>query len=79
MVSARYEVMGFGPRLRGRNGGGDSYFTDGSVWIFRLVEQCNKRAGPPAILPSPAILQARNAIWNIVANLYQKVSSLTAR
>ena len=74
MISARYDVTGIGPTLLGRNGGGDFYFTDGDVWIFRLVEGCNKRTEPPVQLPSPAAVQFKNTIWNGVANLYRNVS-----
>ena len=71
MISARYEVMGLGPTLRGRNGGGDLYFTDGEVWIFRLVETCSRRVKPPERLPSPSFVQFKNSIWNSIANLYR--------
>ena len=71
MISARYEVMGVGPTLRGRNGGGDLYFTDGEVWIFRLVEACSRRVAPPERLPSPSFVQFKNSIWNSIANLYR--------
>jgi len=71
MIAARYEVMGVGPTLLGRNGGGDPYFTDGEVWIFRLVEDCQKRVEPPDILPSPDLVQFKNSIWNSVANVYR--------
>jgi hypothetical protein len=27
--------------------GGDLYYTDGEVWVLRLVEACKKRDGPP--------------------------------
>ncbi|MGE3148099.1 MAG: LssY C-terminal domain-containing protein [Pseudorhodoplanes sp.] len=71
LISARYDVMGVGPTLLGRNGGGDRYFTDGEVGIYRLVVGCAKQAGPPAILPSPPLVQFKNSIWNNVANLYR--------
>jgi hypothetical protein len=72
MVSARYQVMGVGPTLRGRNGEGDLYFTDGEVWVLRLVEDCVKHAGPPEILPSPPAVVFKDAIWQGVADLYRK-------
>jgi len=71
MIAARYEVMGVGPTLLGRNGGGDPYFTDGEVGVFRLVEQCKKRVEPPIKLPSPALVQFKNSIWNNAADLYR--------
>lgn len=74
MISARYQVMGIGPTLLGRNGGGDNYFTDGEVWVLRLVEDCKKTTAPPAILPSPPAVQFKDMIWNNIADLYRNAS-----
>ena len=71
MISARYQVTGIGPTLRGRNGEGDLYFTDGDVWIMRLVEGCVKRSAPPEILPNPPAVAFKDAIWKSVADLYR--------
>jgi hypothetical protein len=67
MVEAKYQVTGIGPTMAGRNGGGDLYYTDGEVWILRLVEACQKRTGPPAIIPSPAVTQFKDQIWQGIA------------
>lgn len=74
MITARYQVMGIGPTLLGRNGGGDSYFTDGEVWVMRLVEDCTKTTVPPAILPNPPVVQFKDMIWNNIADLYRSAS-----
>ncbi len=74
MITARYQVMGIGPTLLGRNGGGDTYFTDGEVWVLRLVEACKKTTARPAILPSPPAVQFKDMIWNNVADLYRNAS-----
>ena len=74
MITARYQVMGIGPTLLGRNGGGDSYFTDGEVWVMRLVEGCRKTTVPPAVLPSPPVVQFKDMIWKNVADLYRNAS-----
>lgn len=74
MITARYQVMGIGPTLLGRNGGGDNYFTDGEVWVMRLVEDCKKTTAPPAILPSPPVVQFKDMIWNNIAALYRNAS-----
>lgn len=74
MISARYQVMGVGPTLLGKNGGGDSYFTDGEVWVLRLVEDCKKTTAPPTILPSPAVVAFKNTIWKNAADLYRTAS-----
>lgn len=71
MLAARYQVTGIGPALRGRNGGGDAYFTDGEVWVLRLVEACARRTAPPVVLPSPAATAFKDAIWRSVADAYR--------
>ena len=48
-VSATYQVSGVGPTLRGRNGGGDPYFTDGEITVSRLRPDCASQDGAPSI------------------------------
>jgi hypothetical protein len=72
MVQARYQVTGIGPTLAGRNGGGDPYYTDGEVWILRLVEACQKRTGPATIIPSPSATEIKDQIWQGIANALGK-------
>jgi hypothetical protein len=67
MVDAKYQVTGIGPTVTGRNGGGDPYYTDGEVWILRLVEACHKRTGPATIIPSPPATEIKDQIWQAVA------------
>jgi hypothetical protein len=67
MVDAKYQVTGIGPTMAGRNGGGDLYYTDGEVWILRLVEACHPRAGPAAIIPSPPATEIKDQIWRGIA------------
>ncbi|MBI3700940.1 MAG: LssY C-terminal domain-containing protein [Afipia sp.] len=71
MIEARYQVMGIGPTLLGRNGEDDPYFTDGEVWILRLVGDCKKRSAPPQILPDPPVTKFKDAIWKSVSGLYR--------
>jgi hypothetical protein len=66
MVTAKYQVTGIGPTLAGRNGGGDLYFTDGEVWIVRLVEACKKREGPMLTISSPPVTEIKDAIWSAI-------------
>ena len=72
MVEAKYQVTGIGPTVAGRNGGGDLYFTDGEVWLLRLVEACRKRAGPAAIIPSPRTTEIKDQIWRGIADALRK-------
>jgi hypothetical protein len=72
MVEARYQVTGIGPTVNGRNGGGDLYYTDGEVWILRLVRACHKRTGPASIIPSPSATEIKDQIWHGIANALGK-------
>jgi hypothetical protein len=72
LVEAKYQVTGVGPTMDGRNGGGDLYYTDGEVWILRLVEACRKSTTPVNILPSPLATQIKDAIWRQVAETIRK-------
>ena len=72
MVEAKYQVTGVGPTMAGRNGGGDLYYTDGEVWILRLVEACRKRTGPAIVIPSPAATEIKDQIWQAVAGTLRK-------
>ena len=72
MVDAKYQVTGIGPTVAGRNGGGDLYYTDGEVWILRLVEACKKRDGPILTIPSPAATEIKDQIWHAVADAITK-------
>lgn len=74
MVDAKYQVTGVGPTLVGRNGGGDPYYTDGEVWILRLVEACKKRGGPADIIPSPAATEMKDQIWQSLEKAIAKVN-----
>jgi hypothetical protein len=72
VVEAKYQVTGIGVTLTGRNGGGDSYYTDGEVWILRLVTACQKRTTPADIIPSPLATEIKDQIWHAVADALPK-------
>jgi hypothetical protein len=72
MATAKYQVTGVGPTLTGRNGGGDPYYTDGEVWLLRLVEDCRKQTGPVATLPSPPATELKDQIWHAIAESLPK-------
>ena len=72
VVDARYQVTGIGPTMTGRNGGGDLYYTDGEVWILRLVEACQKRTGPATVIPSPPATEIKDQIWQAIARALRK-------
>ena len=68
MVTAKYQVTGVGLTLTGRNGGGDPYFTDGEVWILRLVEACERRTGPVEVIPSPPATELKDQILRSITD-----------
>jgi len=63
MVEAIYQVSGIGPTINGRNGEGDLYYTDGEIWLSRLVEGCKKRLEPAVELSNPTLITIKNLIW----------------
>jgi hypothetical protein len=67
MVEVRYQVTGIGPTPAAWNGEGDRYFTDGEVWMLRLVTACRPHDGPVATLPSPAAVEVKDALWQALA------------
>jgi hypothetical protein len=72
LVDAKYQVTGIGPTMNGRNGGGDPYYTDGEVWILRLVVACARREGPATIIPSPSATEIKDQIWHGIADALGK-------
>lgn len=72
MMEAKYQVTGIGPTLAGRNGEGDLYYTDGEIWLLRLVEDCRKRDGPADVLASPAATEIKDEIWREIAKALGK-------
>lgn len=75
MVEAKYQVTGIGPTVAGHNGGGDLYFTDGEVWIQRLVVGCAKRSEPPENIASPAATEIKDQIFRAVAHVIGPTST----
>ena len=57
------QFAGIGPTLRGKNGGGDRYFTDGEVLVGVLRENCDLRPDEKATPPNnPPHVDLRSAI-----------------
>ena len=72
MVDAKYQVTGVGLTMTGRNGGGDPYYTDGEVWVLRLVVACQKRSGPATVIASPSATEIKDQIWHGIAEALGK-------
>jgi hypothetical protein len=68
MATAKYQVTGIGPTVAGVNGGGDRYYTDGEVWLLRLVEDCRKQTGAVDVIPSPPATELKDQIWHAIAD-----------
>ena len=74
-VEAIFEISGIGPTMRGRNGGGDPYFTDGEILFSRLVPGCDSKAsGPPEQLPNPPAISMKNWFWRQAKALWQALT-----
>jgi hypothetical protein len=69
MVEATYQVSGIGPTLNGRNGEGDTYYTDGEIWMSRLVPAAKKNAAPPTVLRPPLLIRLKDAVWSSLGRL----------
>ena len=77
VVVAIYEVSGIGPTLKGRNGEGDPYYTDGEIEISRLVSGCNTKTATTVELSNPPIVKIKNMAWKTIANLLQSSEKVT--
>lgn len=70
VVKAIYQVSGIGPTLRGRNGEGNRFYTDGELKISRLVGGCGNRADSTVRLEDPPLVKFHDAIWsNVIKQL----------
>ena len=72
MATAKYQVTGVGPTVTGLNGGGDLYYTDGEVWILRLVEDCHRRTDAVDVIPSPPATELKDQLWHAIADKLTK-------
>lgn len=68
MLEATYQVTGIGPTLRGRNGGGDPYYTDGEIFVGRLVGLHEVHQDPPLRLPSPPLVELKDDVFDQVTD-----------
>jgi hypothetical protein len=74
-----YEVSGVGPTLDGRNGGGDSYYTDGEIKISVLVKGCAQQAASMTEFNNPPLVEIKNRTWSAVAKTLRSWIGGTAR
>lgn len=72
MVTTVYEVSGVGPTLRGRNGEGSLYRTDGEIVMLTLAADGRRSTAPPKVLPSPPLVRLKNAAWRRVRDAFPR-------
>jgi LssY C-terminus len=72
MATAKYQVTGVGLTVTGLNGGGDRYYTDGEVWILRLVEDCHRQTDAVDVIPSPPATELKDQLWHAIADKLTK-------
>jgi hypothetical protein len=63
MVTALYQTKGIGPTLDGRNGEGDPCYTDGEIWVARLVGAGKETDKLAKMLPPPALIQIKDTVF----------------
>lgn len=51
-----HTMKGIGPTLNGRNGEGDPSYTDGEVWLARLVQRGKKADKAAGVWSPPALI-----------------------
>jgi hypothetical protein len=64
MVTSVYQMKGIGPTLNGWNGEGDRYYTDGEIWVARLVSGGKVAEKPAEMLPAPALIQIKDTAFS---------------
>jgi LssY C-terminus len=69
MVASIYQTRGIGPTLAGRNGEGDPYYSDGEIWVARLMV-AGKEAGKAAEMEAPpALIQMKDAAFSLTSQV----------
>lgn len=63
-----YQVTGVGATLLGRNGGGDSYYTDGELTLGVLTAPGSADRRPDK-LPNPSAVQIKQQLWSAILPL----------
>ncbi|WP_314946389.1 LssY C-terminal domain-containing protein [Bradyrhizobium cosmicum] len=64
MVLSMYQIRGVGPTLKGRNGEGDPYYTDGEIWVAKLVAAGQKAPAAAQLLPAPVLIKMKDKIFS---------------
>ncbi|GAU84324.1 LssY C-terminal domain-containing protein [Bosea sp. BIWAKO-01] len=70
MVVSIDQMKGIGPTLTGRNAEGDPYYSDGEIWIARLVMAGSEAAKPAEITAPPSLIQLKDAAFSLGTRLF---------
>jgi hypothetical protein len=66
-IRSFFQIQGIGPTLRGKNGGGDPYFTDGEVLVGVLRDNCDLRPDEKVAAPdNPPHVDLRSALVHAI-------------
>jgi len=69
MVQNLFQISGVGPTMFGRNGEGDSYYTDGEIDVATLVINGEKRTEPPVTISPPTLIALKDQVWHSVSRM----------
>lgn len=64
VVANIYQMKGIGPTVNGRNGEGDPYYSDGEIWLARLLRRGDSAKAGANVLPPPTLIQVKDAIFS---------------
>lgn len=65
VVTVIYQMKGIGPTLNGRNGEGDPYYTDGEIWVAKLVGAGKETDKLAEMQPAPVLIQMKDAVFSL--------------
>jgi hypothetical protein len=57
-----FQIKGVAPTLKGRNGEGDPYYTDGEIWMAKLVTGGERAVVSAKFVSPPALIQIKDKI-----------------
>lgn len=69
-----YEVSGVIPTLRGKNGGGDRYYTDGEIKVGVISIDNAMIATSPKVLDNPWQIDLKNKSWNLMGPFLENIN-----
>jgi hypothetical protein len=67
-----FQVTGVGPTMKGKNGDGDWYYTDGELSVCVISLGNDIQTTTPQELPSPLAIQLKNQAWTSLCNIFEQ-------